>query len=182
MNRETDHILFERIKEGDEKAFEGLFRAYYPFLCSYATRILKDATAAEEIVQELFVKLWEKRSATHIGTSVKNYLFSSVKNLCLNHIRHAGVRDEYVKKIQQEQQYFSDEDAESESVLFEMLEAEIESMPEKRREIFRMSRRDGLKYREIAEKLNISVKTVEAQMGLAFKYLREKLQAYLTLF
>jgi len=182
MNRETDHILFERIKKGDEKAFEAFFRAHYPFLCSYATHILKDAVAAEEIVQELFIKLWVRKESLMIDTSVKNYLFRSVRNLCINHLSHIKVKEEYIKRIQQEQHDFTEQDYESQEELMAKIQSGIAGMPEKRREIFQMSRQDGLKYREIAEKLNISVKTVETQMGLALKYLRKKLIEYLPLF
>lgn len=182
MNRQTDRTLFEQIRTGDEKAFEALFRAYYPFLCTYATRLVKDAAAAEEIVQELFVRLWENRSRTIIGSSVKNYLFVSVRNLALNHIRHNRIKEDYAKNIIPEQDELYSPDTGAQTALLERIEKEIESLPEKRREIFTLSRRDGLKYREIAEKLNVSVKTVETQMGLALKYLREKLKDCLPIF
>lgn len=182
MNRGTEHILFEQITKGDEKAFEALFRAYYPFLCHYATQILKDSSAAEEIVQELFVKLWEKREDTHIETSVKNYLFRAVKNHCLNYVRHSKIKDEYFRIAQSEQTIFSDEDYDSQTELMQKIEESIASLPEKRREIFRLSRQEGLKYREIAAKLNVSIKTVETQMGFAIKSLREMLKDFLPIF
>lgn len=182
MNRESDHILIDRIKTGDEKAFEALFRAYYPILCSYATRIVNDAAVAEEIAQEVFVKMWERKESLLIDASVKNYLFRSVKNSCLNHLRHIKTEEEYIKHIQSDQHDYPEQDYESKKELLAKIESGIAAMPEKRREIFKLSRQDGLKYREIAEKLNISVKTVEAQMGLALKHLREKLIEYLPLF
>ncbi len=182
MNRQNDQELFLKIKEGDEKAFEALFRAYYPYLCMYCTRLLKDASAAEEIVQELFVKLWEKRSQTIIESSVKNYLFRAVKNHCLNYIKHNHIKSEYNRKMLEASDTFSHESEEPDTDMIKIIEQSLASLPDKRREIFRLNREEGLKYREIAEKLNISIKTVETQMGLALKTLREKLRDFLILF
>jgi RNA polymerase sigma-70 factor, ECF subfamily len=182
MNRQNDQELFTKVKEGDEKAFEVLFRAYYPFLCMYCTRLIKDASAAEEIVQELFVKLWEKRSQIMIESSVKNYLFRAVKNHCLNYIKHNHIKSEYNRKMLEASEPSSQETDEPDADLMQLIEESISSLPDKRREIFRLNREEGLKYREIAEKLNISIKTVETQMGLALKTLREKLRDFLIIF
>ncbi|WP_372946905.1 RNA polymerase sigma-70 factor [Mariniphaga sp.] len=183
MNRQEENILFEKIRAGDEKAFETLFRQYYPQLCMYATQILKNASAAEEIVQELFVRLWEKRKETEIESSLKNYLFRAVKNHCLNFIKHNQIKIEHSQKILAEKEPYSAEyDFESQTELFRKIEESISELPEKRQEIFRLSRQEGLKYREIAEKMNISIKTVETQMGLAIKTLREKLKDFLIIF
>jgi len=183
MDRQEEHILFEKTRAGDEKAFEALFRQYYPQLCLYATRVLNNPSAAEEIVQELFVRLWEKKEETQIDTSVKNYLFRAVKNHCLNYIKHNQIKNEYSQKIlaqaRAEDVY---EDIETQTKLFQKIEESIAELPQKRQEIFRLSRQEGLKYREIAEKMNISVKTVETQMGLAIKTLREKLRDFLMIF
>lgn len=183
MNRQEEQILFEKTKMGDEKAFETIFRLYYPHLCLYASRVLKNTAAAEEIVQELFVLLWERREETEIETSVKNYLFKAVKNHCLNYIKHNQIKNEYSRKILAETNTFSpDDEIETQTELFQKIEESISELPEKRQEIFRLSRQEGLKYREIAEKMNISVKTVETQMGLAIKTLREKLRDFLIIF
>lgn len=181
MNRKTDHESFQRIKNGDRKAFEAIFRAYYPFLCNYATQLLKDPAAAEEIVQELFVNLWEKREGVNIDSSVSSYLYRAVKNRCLNSMRHSKIKDDYIHIVQSEHDNLVEEN-DSQAELFEKIEESIASLPEKRREIFRLSRQEGLKYREIATRLNISVKTVETQMGLAIKTLREMLKDFLPLF
>lgn len=183
MNRQEEQILFEKTKMGDEKAFETIFRHYYPHLCLYASRVLKNTAAAEEIVQELFVLLWERREETEIETSVKNYLFKAVKNHCLNYIKHNQIKNEYSRKILAETNTFSpDDEIETQTELFQKIEESISGLPEKRQEIFRLSRQEGLKYREIAEKMNISVKTVETQMGMAIKTLREKLRDFLIIF
>lgn len=182
MNPDPDQILYEEMKAGNQKAFEALFRAYYPFLCHYATRILKDASTAEEIVQELFLKQWENRQQLNINSSVKSYLFRAVKNHCLNHLRHLKVHDEYIKATLKEQVNEQNEDYEEQYELLKKIEEAIASMPEKRREIFRLNRQEGLKYHEIAERLSISVKTVETHIGLALKTLRSKFGKQISIF
>lgn len=183
MTRQEENILFEKTRVGDEKAFEALFRHYYPHLCLYANQVLKNASAAEEIVQKLFVRLWEKREETQIDTSVKNYLFRAVKNHCLNYIKHNQIKNQYSQKILAESRVEdAGEDIETQTELFQKIEESIAELPEKRQEIFRLSRQEGLKYREIADKLNISIKTVETQMGLAIKTLREKLSDFIMIF
>jgi len=183
MNQPEEKELFDRIKKSDEKAFEMLFHKYYGHLCLFATKIIKDDASAEEIVQDLFVKLWEKREQLSIETSLKNYLFRSVKNLCLNYIQHNKTKIVHAQSVLSEMESnFSDDNNYPEIDLAFKIEESINSLPGKRREIFRLSRQEGLKYHEIAEKLNISIKTVETQMSLAIKTLRDKLRKYNTFF
>jgi RNA polymerase sigma-70 factor (ECF subfamily) len=183
MTQQEENKLFERINKSDEKAFEILFHKYYGILCSFSTKLIHDDVAAEEIVQDFFVKLWEKREQISIETSVKNYFFRSVKNLCLNFIQHNKTKLRYEQVVISEvESNFSDDSNYPEPDLYEKIEESINSLPEKRREIFRLSRQDGLKYHEIAQKLNISIKTVETQMSLALKTLRDKLKNYTTFF
>jgi RNA polymerase sigma-70 factor (ECF subfamily) len=179
MNQPEEKIWMKKIQSGDAKAFEMLFHQYYGHLCLFATKILNNDAAAEEVVQEFFVKIWEKKEQLSIETSVKNYLFRAVKNQCLNYIKHNFVKENYIKTKENENQLEIDfEENYVEVDLAQKIKESIDSLPEKRREIFRLSREEGLKYREIAQKLNISIKTVEAQMGLAIKNLREKLKDY----
>jgi len=176
MNREEEAVLFEKIKKGDEKAFERLFHNHYGHLCLFAEHFVRNHTEAEEIVQDIFVRLWENRKRIIIATSVKNYLFRSVKNRCLNFLQHKKIETRYAEKLLSEaEQNIPDDTDFIESGLLRKIEESISSMPEKRQEIFRLSREEGLKYREIAEKLDISIKTVETHMGLAIKTLRNKL-------
>ncbi len=178
MNQFEEQTIFEELKKGNEQAFEQLFKRYYQALCSYASQLLQDDDAAEEIVQDFFVKFWEKRNSITIETSLKNYLFRSVKNLSLNRIKHEKIKIQHAQHVISEAE-MNDYDAHFLEVdLKKDIEESIAALPEKRREIFRLSREDGLKYREIAEKLNLSVKTVEAQMSLAIKTLRDKLKKY----
>lgn len=174
---------FEKIKNGDEKAFRNLFDAYYSSLCNYAFHLLNDTDMAEEVVQGLFVKIWERRATLSIESSLRNYLVRSVKNQCANLIAHHKIRQLHADKIR-ETLPNGEDPADAFMLDAEMagrIEKVINSLPEKRREIFRLSREEGLTYLQIAKQLGISVKTVENQMGLALKSLREQLRNFLLL-
>jgi RNA polymerase sigma-70 factor (ECF subfamily) len=148
-------------------------------MCHFASQFLHDSQMAEETVQEFFVHLWEKRQGLNIETSVKQYFFRSVRNQCLNHLQHQKIRNRYAGKVMEALQQEPDpEQTYLEVDLIRRIEKAIESLPPKRQEIFRLSREQGLKYKEIAEQLNLSVKTVEAQMGLALKHLRDELKEF----
>jgi RNA polymerase sigma-70 factor (ECF subfamily) len=178
--KSTDETgLFEKIKNSDIQAFEFMFHQYYGYLCLYAAKILNDSDTAEEIVQDFFVRLWEKREQLSIETSVKNYFFRSIKNLCINSIQHDKVKAKHAQKIISEiKNSIVFDDHYIEPDLAKKIEESIQLLPEKRREIFLLSREEGLKYREIAEKLNVSIKTVETQMSLAIKTLRDNLKNF----
>lgn len=179
MKKPNEKQLFDQLKKGDEKAFEVIFHSYYASLCLFAFQFLNDDEKAEEIVQDFFVNVWSKRKILNIDSSVKNYLFRSVKNLCLNRLQHERIKEKHAKSVKENfHQEINESDYFLEVGLNEKIAESIASLPEKRREIFKLSREEGLKYKEIADRLNISVKTVETQMGLALKHLREKLQNY----
>ena len=183
MSTSDEKVLFENIKKGHLQSFETLFHHYYGYLCSYGEKFTRNHDTAEEIVQEFFVRLWEKREQINIESSVKNYFFRSIKNLCLNYIQHQKIIDNHRKTLLKES--LTDEsydDIYIEKELAVKIEESISLLPEKRREIFRLSREEGLKYHEIAKKLNISIKTVETQMSLAIKTLRDKLKDYSAFF
>jgi RNA polymerase sigma-70 factor, ECF subfamily len=183
MGPHEDKLILEQLKNGEEKALKTLFDRYYPSLCNYALQLLNDPDQAEEVVQDLLVRIWIKRNSLNIETSLKYYLFRSVRNQCINLIQHEKVKQLHARNIKEA--LFAEEAADSYHLDPEIayrIEAAIEAMPEKRREIFRLSRDKSMKYREIAEKLNISIKTVETQMGLALRTLREKLGNSLLLF
>ncbi len=171
------------IQSGDEKAFELLFKAQYPVLCGYARKYLDDTDHAEEIVQEMFFNFWQKKEKLEISTSLEAYLFRSVRNACLNYLKHLKVREEYRLATNQEllrkEQEIHDHVVGLE--LQDKIDQVISQLPPERQKIFKMSRFDELKYKEIAEKLNLSVKTVEVQMSKALKFLRLHLAEYLSL-
>jgi len=179
MDLTEDKELYLKLKGGDEEAFQTLFLKYYSAMCRFANQLLNDRELAEEIAQDMFVKIWEKRAFLNIETSVKHYFFRSVRNHCLNHIQHEKIKKQYANKIMESaHQEINTEQYYLEIDLVKRIEKSIASLPPKRMEIFRLSREQGLKYKEIADKLGISVKTVEAQMGLALKYLREDLKDF----
>lgn len=168
--------------QGDEKAFEILFKSLYQPLCNSANSILNDIDEAEETVQGVFISLWEKSEKMEIQVSIKSYLYRAVHNAALNRIKHQKVRKQY----EQEQQAIvaHAEPASHLSLQNELqkqIQDAIEGLPEQCRLVFKLSRFEELKYAEIAERLGISVKTVENQMGKALRVLREKLKDYLVL-
>jgi RNA polymerase sigma-70 factor, ECF subfamily len=165
--------------EIDKRAFEELFRKFFPALMAFAAKFLPDEDDAREVVHKVFINLWEKRDSLDTSTSLKSYLFKSVNNRSLNVIRDRRkfVGDEIPDLA-------SDVDVEAQMEAMELEEKimkVIEGLPEKCKEVFELSRFEGLKYSEIADKLGISVKTVENQMSKALKVLREKLADYMVL-
>lgn len=183
MNKPDQKVLFDQVKQGNVKAFEVLFHLYYGYLCQYAQKFVDDRGTAEEIVQDFFVGVWEKKEDLNVETSIKNYFFQSIKNRCLNYIQHQKTKNRYAQKIIAEKENnYSADDVFVEIDLAQKIEESINSLPQKRREIFRLSRQEGLKYHEIAKKLNISIKTVETHMSLAIKSLRDKLKNYSSFF
>lgn len=175
----NDRDLFQKIQQGDKKSFEILFKTYYASLCHFSRSYIKDQDDCEEVVQGFFLKIWEKREELDINSSVKNYLFSSIRNRCLNHIKHLKIKQEYQSEVLTNPENAIDtSNFFMEIDLIDKIDKCIAALPDRRREIFVLSREQGLKYREIADQLGISIKTVETQMGQALKDLREKLKEY----
>jgi len=175
----NDEQIFEAIKRDDHNAYEKVFREYYRPMTAYAFRFLNNLADSESIVQDVFLRLWQKRHEIMIVSSLQNYLFRSVKNHCINHIEHEKIKTGYqAMVIRNETDRTEYSEFFLEFGLMREIEAAIAALPQKRQEIFRLAREDGLKYREIAERLEISVKTVETQMTLALKQLRESLKAF----
>lgn len=179
----SDKDLLERIQQDDKKALEILFKTYYSPLCRFAKTILKNSEQAEDVVQEVFLKIWDKRNSIAPNPSFKAYLYMAVRNHSLN-----------LLKIN-ERKYWLDDDLENYEILSNnevqaQLEAKelshkinevIESLPEKCKLTFKLSRFENLSYKEIAEAMGLSVKTVENQMGKALALLRKEVSPYLSL-
>jgi RNA polymerase sigma-70 factor, ECF subfamily len=172
-----DNEIIGRIRQGDLKQFETLFRSSYTSLVKYARTLIKDNDTAEEIVQDLFFRLWENKEKIEIESSLNGYLFRSVHNRCLHYIEHQKVVERHEQEMSFETS--STEESPVEILQYKELQAKIartiEKLPERCGQIFCMSRFEGLKYSEIAEKLSVSVKTVEANMGKALKEFRKAL-------
>jgi len=174
--------LAMRIKLGDEQAFELLFRKFYARLCAFSNKFLNDPEEAKEIVQDVFTKIWEGRDDIDPEDSLKSYIFKITQNQSINRLRRKKVESRYseiYKLIYCEQLNFSAHESLLAKELEENIIHAVGKLPAECRKIYELSRTDGLKYREIADNLHISVKTVEAQMSKALRCLRVDLQEYL---
>ncbi len=175
--------MIEKIISGDIKAFEVLFNENYERLAYYAFQYLKDRDSAEDVVQELFSKLWINREKLASNINITAYLYSAVRNACLNHLKHQKVKEAFqlnsMAPLQNDNYISNNIDA---NELNKLIQSSIFELPPERQKIFLLSREQGMKYQEIADQLAISVKTVEAQMGSALRFLRERLKDYLLVF
>jgi len=173
---ENQSQLVQRLIAKDKSAFEIVFNNLYKPLCGYANKFLDETELAEELVQEVFVKFWEKCDTIAPDSSIKSYLYRSVHNTCLNHIKHIKVRDTYRQYVIEQMEYTLldvNEDSEPPELEKRIYDA-IDALPPQCSKIFKLSRFEGLKYKEIASHLGLSIKTIEVQMGKALRVLREK--------
>lgn len=174
-------LFIKQLKDGQESAYEALFKTYYTELVFHANRYLYDFDIAREIVQDLFVHIYEKRHQLDITLSLKAYLYRATQNRCINFIQSQKTKDKYA-------QYVKDQPVQSENSIEKDIELnQLESalynaigeLPPKCRMIFKMNRFDGLTNSEIADRLELSKRTVETQITRALKFLREKLQPFM---
>ena len=179
---DNHEVLLEALQKGEEKAFVYLFDRYYEGLLNYAGRIVRETELAHDLVQETFCKLYEDHVNLNIHLSVKSYLYKSVYNSSLNEIKYQKAVNNYADRELLDF-YFSEivQTPEAELALQnedirKALEEAINKLPERCREVFVLSKVEELSNKEIAEKLNISVKTVEVQMTKALSRLREELE------
>lgn len=179
----TQSDVMARVRNGDKASFEALFRDHYQMLCHFARKFVGDMDEAEELVQDLFAQLWERREQLQVETSAKSYLFSAARNRCLNYIKHRKVREQHSESVLASP-LESEPDATQALEAAELqsrIQATIQGLPPRCREVFVLSRFEGKKYQEIATQLGISPRTVEVQIGKALKILREDLREYLPL-
>lgn len=176
--------VLETLRLGNESAFEMIFKTYYQPLCRYAYSFLQDKEEAEEVVQSSFITVWDKRNDLTIETSVKAYLYRMVRNSCLNVIKHEKVKQQHVahELAVSEVSHESVSQKVHASELETKISEAMKTLPEQCRLVFQLSRFEDLKYQEIADQLQISVKTVENHMGKALKLMRIQLRDYLPLF
>lgn len=158
-----------------------IFREWYTPLVRFADSLLRDTDMAEDCVQRVFIRVWEKREEIAIELSVKAYFYRAVRNACLNVIKHRKVEAEYSREHLAFSGISSEMDTET-GELEQAIARAIASLPDQCRKVFELSRFEGMKYAEIAEGLNISVKTVENHMGKALRMMRSELGDYLPVF
>ncbi|MDR0748541.1 MAG: RNA polymerase sigma-70 factor [Tannerellaceae bacterium] len=163
--------------------FDRIYLSYFYRLHRFAKEYVMSDADAENIVQDVFLLLWEKREVLNIQISLTAYLFSLVKNKCIDHLRHRVIANEFQQELSLKLASLEELDSAfvSEEEIERFLSDAINKLPERCREIFIKSRIEGKKYREIAEELNISVNTVENQIAIALRKLRIELKDYLPL-
>jgi RNA polymerase sigma-70 factor (ECF subfamily) len=169
------------VREGDYKAFRELFTRNYCALCTYAMRVVKVREIAEEVVSDVFVKLWKNREQIEVHTSFEAYIYRAVRNQALDYLKLKAYRLPERDSLEAVQwslihaDHFTPLEEYAFNELFAEVQGHINALPRQCQAIFRLSREEGLRYREIAERLQISIKTVETQMGRALKVLRERI-------
>jgi RNA polymerase sigma-70 factor (ECF subfamily) len=177
----TDLYIQKKIQGGDIREFERLFSKYYEPLCRHADKILNDMDTAEDLVQEFFYHFWKERESNSPKLSLNAYFYQSIRNNALHYLEHLAIQKNYIKQVisdfQDTTPAFMQPDVELQD-LDKVINATLKQMPERCSRIFRMNRFEGKKYREIAEILSISVKTVEADMGKALQMFRKSLKEY----
>lgn len=180
-NSSVDKVLAGRLGAGDRSAFSIIFSTYYSDLVVFASRYTHDYNNAEEIVQDTFAKLWEDHKSINVKKSLKSFLLKSVQNRCIDWFRHNKIKQDYYK-FTEENSISYNRDTEN-YILYSELHKEVENaikmLPDQVSEAFLMNRYKGLKYHEIADILNVSVRTVEVRIGKALSFLRNYLKDYL---
>jgi RNA polymerase sigma-70 factor, ECF subfamily len=169
-----------KIRKGDISTFEALFHQYYNGLCGYAEHLLGLKEVAEEVVQDVFYNIWKNRESLRIRQSLQSYLYRSAYNNSMMYLRKMR-REYFMEDVNRPEPSLDAPDPLEVIQLDEvsgLISETLESLPVRTREIFRMNRQEGLKYREIAQKLSISEKTVEANMGKALRALRNSMERY----
>lgn len=170
-----DEILFESVKRDSQMALEQLFQKYYFSLCLFAKKYIVDSSLAEEVVADVFFNIWQNRKTLTITSSLKSYLFVATKNQSLKAIKRAqsALFDEDLSNLHLKLSPYYSSDSLEYSEVKNRIELIINELPPQRRMIFKLNRIDGLKYKEIADKLGISVNTVQKQMLEAIKHVSQ---------
>lgn len=182
-------IFKERLRKGDSYAFELLSKLYYSRLLHVSSNYLTNKEDAKDIVQEVFMKIWNKKSQLNIHTNLNSYLYKMTKNTCIDYLRkkESRVTESLNLEFRENHIHLSSlKDDASSKIIEQELEIEIQYaislLPEKCREVFIKSRMEGLKHREISDEMDISTKTIENHMTKALKHMRFHLREFITLF
>ena len=175
MNFNDNLFLAEQMKLGNSKAYDFLMNSFYQKLCGYAYTLSHDHAAAEDIVQDVFVKVWSNKKQINTSFSIKSYLYKSVYNEFINQYRKNKPVFFLEKKYLESVDLVVENTRENLDELLQLVDKQINELPPKCREIFLLNKKEGLTHLEISEHLNISIKTIEGHMTRAFKILRNKL-------
>jgi RNA polymerase sigma-70 factor, ECF subfamily len=177
----NDFQIQRKIQNGDIKEFERLFGKYYEPLCHFAFKFLKDMDLAEDIVQEFFYNFWKNRESFNLRLSLNSYLYQSIRNNSLHLLRHLSIRQKFADEVKNEFNEltsFTEQDENGINELNKVIDETLNRLPERCSHIFKLNRFEGKKYKEIAEILSISIKTVEADMGKALQVFRKSLKDF----
>jgi RNA polymerase sigma-70 factor (ECF subfamily) len=175
-----DRALLERLRSGDQEAYDAIVRAHYPHLVMFGEGLLRDRAAAEDSAQDVMLELWRRRAELVIHESLRGYLLRATRNRSLNQLRHAKVQQNAEPELIGEESIAATGATKLVAgELRDALSAAVLELPPGCREVFQLSRGRGLRYAEIASTLGISVKTVESQMGKALRHLRLRLAEWL---
>jgi RNA polymerase sigma-70 factor (ECF subfamily) len=182
-----DSILLKRIQKGDIKAFEILYKDYHPRMFAYAKRFIADTEVVKDILQELFSDFWNRKEEWAIEISVNAFLFRMLHNRCIDYLRKQSIRDNFaslssLRLSEVKYRYFDFEEDPFPTIFMaeinEIVEKAIAGLSPQTKEIFQMSRNQGLKNSEIAEKMNLSIRTVEKHIYQTLKILKSRLADY----
>lgn len=182
---DSNQQLINSIKQGDIAAFETLYKKYYIFLCLIAEHIVRNPSDAEEIVTDVFVKIWNIREKINITSSIKAYLVKAVHNTSINFLERNKISNKLTDSLNNSDYKFLAWDSDYplgqlyEKEIMNILEHGISALPDACQQIFMLSRNENMKYIEIADKLGISINTVKTQMKIALARLRETLKDYM---
>ena len=179
---QQEYFVLSALKQDSQEAFSLLFRTYYTDLVLFCGNFIKDKSACEDIVQSIFLKLWNDRKIIQIETSLKSYLLKSVRNSCFDAFRHQEIVRQYESEYENSVlDCYDTENYMLYSDLHDHLHRALGQVPEQYRRAFEMNRFEGLKYREIAKELNVSERTVEVRVGKALEILRKQLKDFFVL-
>ena len=175
-----EKLLLENIKNNDKASFSILFTQYYKDLVTFSFGIVRNLNTAEEIVQDVFIKLWENRASLQIDRSLKSYLLKSVQNYSLNWLQHIKVQSRFASYTK-DHQSLSDNETENYVLYSELkknLQQALNKIPVENARAFRMNRFENLSYPEIAQKLGVSTRTIEVRISKALYFLRKELKEF----
>jgi RNA polymerase sigma-70 factor, ECF subfamily len=178
MQNLSDPELIKAIRDGNAEVFRQVFDACYESLCQYAFTIVKDFDQAEDIVQSILMKLWERREELEIRASVRSYLFRAVYNQCINQLEHVTIRKKYDANVQNNPGRDEQQPDVFPGELEDNIRKAVDNLPQQCRTIFIMSRYEELRHSEIAIKLGISENTIQNQICKALKILRDGLKEH----